>query len=240
MTKKETTEDRVKDTEQSAAQEPASSSTATDALPPCGLAEDILGPSELEDHKSPLPAFGLAEDILGASAAPALPDAEKEAETSEPEEESQPEDISIQIVTFKLAEEEYALPISEVLEIVRVGEITRVPNSKKHIRGVVNLRGKIVPVVDLRRRLSLGEAAIGKENRIIVVENGPKALGLLVDRVDNIHKISSSEIEEPPEEVAKTHNNSVVGVAKPDEERLVFLLDLEQALQIDSSIGDEK
>jgi len=170
-----------------------------------------------ETASSPLPAFGLAEDILG-------PDLKKEKESDI---RGSKDDAQIKYVTFFLEGEEYALPISQVQEIKRVGEITRVPNAPEHVKGVMNLRGRIVPVIELKKRLQLGEALVDKDSRIVVVEHGPKVLGLMVDRVAQVLNIGSEQIDKAPEEVVQVDENYIRGVGKMDE-RMVILLDLDR------------
>ena len=176
-----------------------------------------------------LPSFGLAEDILGPDFFKGKEGAEgKEKDTGIENRELQDEGL-MKYVTFFLEEEEYALPISQVQEIKRVGDITRVPNAPEHVRGVMNLRGRIVPVIELKKRLSLGEAMIDQESRIVVVEQGRKVLGLMVDRVARVLNMSTGQIEDAPEEVVQIQENYIRGVGKMDE-RMVILLDLEQII----------
>jgi purine-binding chemotaxis protein CheW len=167
-----------------------------------------------------LPKFGLAEDILGKPQEPAPAESGSRARK-----ESNKEDRGAQYVTFFLEKEEYALPIGQVQEINRVGEITRVPNAPDHVLGVINLRGKIVPVIELKKRLKLGRAEITKESRIVVVEAGLKILGLMVDRVAQVLQLTDDMIEETPEEVVERGENYVKCVGKIDG-RMVILLDL--------------
>ncbi len=178
-------------------------------------------------ESSTLPPFGLAEDVLGAGSQ------EEEATTSEKvlkpgggDGESADESL-MKFVTFSLGAEEYALPISQVQEINRVVDITRVPNSPEHVMGVINLRGKIVPVIELKHRLKLGETQVDKDSRIVVVEYGPRILGMMVDRVSQVLNIASEQIESAPEEVIQVHENYIKGVGKI-EDRMVILLNLEQ------------
>lgn len=178
---------------------------------------------------SSLPSFGLAEDILG-------PNFIHEKETPQDTEISGDGENRIfhnegmmKYVTFFLEGEEYALPISQVQEIMRVGEITHVPNSPEHVKGVMNLRGKIVPVIELKKRLNLGEAVIDKNSRIVVVENGLKVIGLMVDQVAQVMNITAEQIDKAPEEVAQVQENYIKGVGKI-EERMIIMLDLEQII----------
>jgi purine-binding chemotaxis protein CheW len=220
-------------------------------LPPSGLAEDILASLEetettpAEERTSALPAFGLATDVLGAAdASENLPtyglaeDILGAQDANQPESQTDPQssdmglfsESSTQVVAFVIAEEEYALQISEVLEVTHVGDITRVPNAKKYIRGVVNLRGKIIPVVDLKKRLEVGTVDVATTSRIIVVEYGSSVMGLLVDRVSQVYRPTLEDIEDPPEEVTSARQNCVRGVFSPAPKKLVFLLDLDRTL----------
>jgi len=223
--------------------DPGPAEETTSVLPAYGLASDVLGTGEKEEEDSAsntstgLPTFGLAEDILGVDAAgPVENQGVNEAAPVENQLPAQDEDLgwfnesSSQVVAFIIAEEEYALQISEVLEVTHVGEITRVPNAKKYIRGVVNLRGKIIPVVDLKTRLDVGTVEISNASRIIVVEHGPSVMGLLVDRVSQVYRPTLEEIEDPPEEVTSARQNCIRGVFSPEEKQAVFLLDLNRTL----------
>lgn len=135
----------------------------------------------------------------------------------------------MKFVTFFLEKEEYALPIRQVQEINRITEITKVPNSPCHVRGVINLRGRIVPVIELKRRLKLGEASVDKDSRIVVVENGSKVLGLMVDRVAQVLNISSAQIDDTPDEVSQGEDNYIKGIGKING-RMIILLDLEKVI----------
>jgi purine-binding chemotaxis protein CheW len=240
--------------------EATESAGKTGGLPPSGMAEDILGAMEetggatAKEKTSALPAFGLATDILGTGETgdeDGSSDASEKMPThglaedilgtedtiqEEDQSDSQNGDMGLfnestsQVVAFVIAEEEYALQISEVLEVTHVGEITRVPNAKKYIRGVVNLRGKIIPVVDLKKRLDLGTVEVSNNSRIIVVEFGLSIMGLLVDRVSQVYRPTLDDIEDPPEEVTSARQNCVRGVFSPAPKQAVFLLDLNRTL----------
>ena len=103
------------------------------------------------------------------------------------------------------------------------------PGAPSHVKGVINLRGKIIPVVDLRRRFSLPEIVESEFQRIIVVELGEKRLGILVDSVSQVIRLSSSIIEKIPEEVTTVDENYIKGVGKLDS-RLIIILDLNRSL----------
>ena len=145
-------------------------------------------------------------------------DTQKQHQTSE-----------LQLVTFELAGEEFAIDILKVQEINRILEITTIPRSPAWIHGVMNLRGKIIPVVDLRNRFSLPPADRTRESRIVVVEVADKTLGFLVDRVNEVLRISASTVEPPPPMVAGVDSRFIQGVGKRDS-RLFILLDLDMLL----------
>lgn len=126
-------------------------------------------------------------------------------------------------VAFRLDREEFGLPVESVREILRLGETTRVPQAPPHIRGLMNVRGSILPVVEIRTRIGLAPLDPGPSARVVVLEVGERALGLLVDRVTRVAKVRASEIEPPPAEVVTARTDYVVGVAKRPEGLLVLL-----------------
>lgn len=178
---------------------------------------------------SSLPSSGLAEDILGSNFSSQKVTTKGMEIGIESGNRAFHNDGMMKFVTFFLEGEEYALPISQVQEIMRVGEITRVPNSPDHVKGVMNLRGRIIPVIELKKRLNIGEAVIDMNSRIVVVENGLKVLGLMVDKVAQVMNITADQIDKAPEEVVQVQENYIKGVGKTDE-RMVILLDLDQII----------
>ncbi len=133
------------------------------------------------------------------------------------------------IVTFNLGEE-YGVQISQVHEIVRVEGVTKVPNSPAYMEGVINLRGRVLPVLNLRKRLNLSAREIGKDSRIMVTEVNGKVLGLLVDGVSQVIRVPAGFVEDAPEEVLEVDTDYITGVGKL-KERLIILLDLEKLLR---------
>ncbi|MGE5578298.1 MAG: chemotaxis protein CheW [Syntrophothermus sp.] len=133
----------------------------------------------------------------------------------------------LQMVAFKLGDEEYAVTIDHVHEIKNVTEITRVPRAPFYIKGVFNLRGKIIPVVDLKKRLSLGDTEVQNDSRIIVVEVEDHVVGLLVDSVTETTKVKRAEVDSPNVAVAGIAQEFIQGIAKIGE-RLLILLALNQ------------
>lgn len=131
----------------------------------------------------------------------------------------------LQLVSFVVGAEEFAIPILSVQEINRMMQITRVPQSPGFIEGVINLRGKIIPVMDLRKRFGLGEKETSSDARVVVVEVTGRVIGFTVDRVNEVLRIDSKIIEPPPTMVTTVDTEFVQGVGKL-EDRLLILLDL--------------
>ena len=207
-------------------------------LPASGLAEEIL--SRLEAGGEPLaspvtlPASGLAEDILAQVEAATPSDAAGGAHSlsffaAPAQQPRAAAEATEHLATFFLAGEEYGVEVRQVQEIRRVTEITSVPRAPEFIRGVINLRGRILPVLDLRRRLALGEVAMDRAARIVVVRIKERLLGLLVDGASQVLKVKVSQIEPPPDEVLQQGGDYIRGVAKLDD-RLIILVDLERLL----------
>jgi len=139
-------------------------------------------------------------------------------------------DKELQVVGFRIGRETFGLPISIVREIVRVPEITSVPNAPDYIEGVINLRGRIIPIVDLRKRFGEKSFEPNKKNRIVVVELESRAIGLIVNSASEVLRIPPSEIEEPHNVFKEGELNYITGVGKLNG-RLVILLDLNKILQ---------
>jgi purine-binding chemotaxis protein CheW len=135
----------------------------------------------------------------------------------------------LHIVGFQVGRETYGVPITSLHEIVRVPEITAVPDAPDYLEGVINLRGKIVSVMDLRKRFGDKKATIKKQNRILVVEHGGKLAGLIVDSASEVLKIASTNVEAPPAAFQEGGLNCVTGLGKVDG-RLVVLLDMTKLL----------
>lgn len=142
-------------------------------------------------------------------------------------------------LTFRLAEEEYGMAILKVREIIGLMDITAVPRAPRHIRGVVNLRGKIVPVLDLRRKFGLPDVELRRENCIItaMIDNGTDNIlvGLLVDSVSEVLMVASDEIEAVPA-LHDVKLPFVVGLAKT-QGKVRILLDIDKVVQDESLQG---
>ncbi len=147
-------------------------------------------------------------------------------------ETGQADDAIYQLVSFVIENEEFGVDILKVQEIIRTVEITRVPKSPEFVEGVINLRGKIVPVIDLRKRFGIAVKQRDNETRIIVVDLADKVVGFLVDRVKEVIRVDRSIIEPPPGLATGISTSYITGVAKL-QDRLLILLDLDRVLSSD-------
>src|SRR5579863_8330322 len=135
----------------------------------------------------------------------------------------------LHIVGFKIGRETYGVPITSLHEIVRVPEITAVPDAPEYVEGVINLRGKIVSVMDLRKRLGEKQVTPSRRNRILVLEHRGKLNGLIVDSASEVLKIPSSDVEPSPTELLEGGLKCVTGLGKY-KGRLIVLLDMTRVL----------
>ena len=135
----------------------------------------------------------------------------------------------LQLVTFTLGQEEYAVDILKVQEINRMKEITRVPNSPSYVEGVINLRGKVIPVVDLRKKFGLEEKENDEQSRIMIMDIQGITMGLVVDSVSEVLRIPSSTVEPTPPMASNISAEFIKGIAKL-EDRLIILLDMDRLL----------
>ncbi|MGA2856394.1 MAG: chemotaxis protein CheW [Candidatus Sulfotelmatobacter sp.] len=150
----------------------------------------------------------------------------------------------LHIVGFQVGRETYGVPITSLHEIVRVPEITAVPDAPDYLEGVINLRGKIVSVMDLRKRFGQKQVGLKKQNRILVVEHQGRLAGLIVDSASEVLKISADAVEAPPAAFQEGGLNCVTGLGKVAG-RLVVLLDMSKllapgSLQAKSENGEKK
>jgi purine-binding chemotaxis protein CheW len=135
----------------------------------------------------------------------------------------------LQLVTFHVGKEEFGVDILDVREINRLMDITRVPHAPEFVEGVINLRGQVIPVVDLRRRFGLDAGERDKNNRIVVLELGGKVVGFLVDSVSEVLRVSTALVEPPPSIAGGIDSDYIRAVVKL-EDRLLVLLDLHRLL----------
>lgn len=138
-----------------------------------------------------------------------------------------------QLVAFRLAGEAYGIPIACVQEVIRACEITAIPRTPTYLRGVVNLRGKIVPVVDLRGRLGLPAAGGTAATRIVVVEVEDGVVGMVVDEVNEVLRLPVDRVEAPSDLVCDVTVDFIRAIGRRDD-GLILLLDVARTLQIDA------
>jgi purine-binding chemotaxis protein CheW len=207
------------------------------ALPASGLAEDILRQLDAPGPAPAVPSPAAAAVALPSPAPPEprpapaeMPGAHSLSFFAAPARDQRTAvEATEHLATFFLDREEYGVDVRQVQEIRRMSEITSVPRAPEFVRGVINLRGRILPVLDLKRKLGLGEVEAGRATRIVVVRVGERLLGLLVDGASQVLKVAVSRIEPPPEEVLEKGGDYIRGVAKLDD-RLIILVDLGRLL----------
>lgn len=139
------------------------------------------------------------------------------------------DDELIQLVTFSIGVEEFGVDIIQVKEIIRTMEITKVPRAQEFVEGVINLRGKVIPIINLRRRFSLPPKEYDNHTRIIVIEMSNMTVGFVVDSVSEVLRIPANTVEPPPPVVAGLESDYISGVGKLHD-RLLILLDLDKLL----------
>ncbi len=137
--------------------------------------------------------------------------------------------IDQQLVVFDLDNEAYGVDFGSVREIIRLREITNVPRTPDFVEGVINLRGKVIPVVELRKRFGLPGADRTKENRIVNVDVAGQEIGMVVDAVTDVLRIPSDSVEPPSTFITAADSGYLRGIVKMDDRR-IFLLDLDQVL----------
>jgi purine-binding chemotaxis protein CheW len=136
----------------------------------------------------------------------------------------------LKVIVFTLANEEYGIEVDKVRTIERMTPITRVPKTPPFVKGVINLRGIVIPVIDLRGRFGLPETELGENARIIIVAADDLEVGFIVDSANDVMDVMSDSIENPPEVVGGVKAKYLSGVAKVGDNRLLILLHLAEVL----------
>ncbi|WP_145046330.1 chemotaxis protein CheW [Paenibacillus xylanexedens] len=136
----------------------------------------------------------------------------------------------LKVIVFKLGSEEYGIEVERVQTIERMMPITRVPKTFSFVKGVINLRGVVIPVIDLRGRFSLPETEYTDQTRIVIVGVGDMQVGFIVDAANDVIDIKSSSIDSPPEVVGGVKARYLRGVAKLENDRLLIMLNLHEVL----------
>ncbi|MBO8129214.1 MAG: chemotaxis protein CheW [Peptococcaceae bacterium] len=137
-----------------------------------------------------------------------------------------------QIVVFELSGQIYGVGIADVWEIIRMEKITRVPKAPEFVEGIINLRGRIVPIIDLRKRFHLPEGEQTKSSRIIIVQVGEMTVGMIVDAVHEVLSVSMDSMKPPPPVVGGVDAEFLRGIVLRDD-RLIIMLNLDKVLQKD-------
>lgn len=135
-----------------------------------------------------------------------------------------------QYVIFELDEREFGIDIMNVKEIITYEEITPIPDGPSFSEGVINHRGTVIPIINLRKRFSLEDSEVTKETRIIVVGLDGKEIGFLVDEASQTIRLKDDQIDSPPLSVGEIDKRYMVGLGKIDEKRLLIIIDLEKVL----------
>lgn len=143
---------------------------------------------------------------------------------------------SMQLVSFHLGDETFGVVITKVREIILMCEITHVPQSPPYVKGLFNLRSTVIPVVDLRSLFGLAETKTDSESRIMVMQVGSRTIGIIVDGVDEVLRISKNDIAPPPPTVAGLKQDYLTGLVR-QESGLLILLDIERVLE--GNVGAE-
>ncbi|NKE05253.1 MULTISPECIES: chemotaxis protein CheW [Mesobacillus] len=140
----------------------------------------------------------------------------------------------LKVIVFQLNDKEYGVPVSQVKSIEKIMHITRVPHTNPFVKGVMNLRGVVTPLLDLRVRFGMEEQAYNEGTRVIIVSIDDKEVGLIVDGANDVIDIPTSKIEPPPEVVGLAAEGFIDGVANLDK-RLLILIDLNKILESDEA-----
>lgn len=138
--------------------------------------------------------------------------------------------IDNKFVIFKLNKEYYGIPIDKVISIEKIEKSTRVPNAPKHVKGVINLRGEVITLIDLRQKLNMELQETNNNSRIIIVSNDDIVAGLIVDSSSEVMEIDKDNIDNPPSTTENDYLSFVYGIGKA-EDKLVILLELSKILE---------
>jgi purine-binding chemotaxis protein CheW len=143
-------------------------------------------------------------------------------------------DELIQLVSFMLADEEYGVEVLKVREIIRMPTITKMPNVPSHVEGIINLRGKVIPIISMRRRFNLMESENNTQTRIIIMDVVGTLTGFIVDAVSEVIRIHSSEIQPPPSMMLSggASQEFITGVYN-HAERLLIIMDIDRMFSDD-------
>lgn len=133
-------------------------------------------------------------------------------------------------IIFKLSEEYYGLSIKNVISIEKISQATRIPNAAEYVKGVINMRGEVIPIIDLKVKLSMEASPITDDSRIIIVSSNEIYVGLIVDSSSEVLEIDKENIDKPPVDENNPHIEYINGIGKT-EDRLIVMLNLEKILE---------
>jgi purine-binding chemotaxis protein CheW len=197
---------------------------------------EVAEDTEEEFAEEEAVAAALEEKAAEAEAVPPKSKEPMPEAPSEPEEEGAEGEL-VELVTFTLADEYYAFRVTEVHEVLRPQYIANVPRAADFIIGVTSLRGKIIPVMDLRQRLNIGGEAKKAANIVILKGVGKGIIGVLVDRTLDVIKVSESEIKQPPSHLVSSEARFIEGVTS-QEEKFISVILPDELLAFDSSLEE--
>ena len=219
---------RKKAAEQAGAAVKPAQEVETPAAPPAP--EQTLPPIPPESGSAPVEVVGSPVAAVAAPASEAPPDATEEVPASSTRDREETPQQEIELLSFRLGGEEYAVLVADVREVLKNYRLTIVPNSPDYILGVMTLRGTVLPVIDLCKRLGLAQATKDEKARIVVASSADEEAGLLVDRVTGVFRVLSEEIKPVPENIEQGAEflRGIVRTA----DRLHILLDLEKVLGV--------
>ena len=140
-----------------------------------------------------------------------------------------------QLISFAMSDEDYGVNIQTVKEVIRHREITRLPKAPAFVKGVINLRGDIIPIIDLRERFGMEQVEYNDMTRVIVVEVEGRSIGMVVDSVSHVIRLDEGQIEPPPPSVGKVSEEYIRGIGKV-EDKLIVLLKIDHVLSTEEKI----
>jgi purine-binding chemotaxis protein CheW len=142
---------------------------------------------------------------------------------------------SDQLISFGVESENYGVNIQSVKEVIKIREITKLPKAPSFVKGVINLRGDVIPIIDFRDKFGLEQNEYTDITRVIVVEVDKKSIGIVVDRVSHVIRMSQDEITPPPPMIGSIAEKYLLGIGKKGED-LIILIDIEKILSIEEKI----
>jgi purine-binding chemotaxis protein CheW len=135
-------------------------------------------------------------------------------------------------LAFTLCGEEYAVPLLKVKEVIALTEVTPVPYTPAHFKGIMNLRGQVISVIDLRIKFKMSKTDVTQETAIIILDLEPLSFGVIVDSIDSVLAVETENLRPPPDVESQIKNDYITGVTRKDD-KLVLILDIDRTLNVD-------